>query len=239
MNIRENERLLEKLASEYVLGTLRAGARRRFEKIMLNDMLVRRAVAEWQDRLHPMAQFAPAAQPSSQVWQAIARRLNLQLDSSSDQHSFWQRLRDNLGFWRGLGVASTAMATLLVAVLLSKQPDSALPVTNYVALLADDKAQPVAYITGDTQRRQLTIKLVGQPNLARDKSLELWAVPKEGAPRSLGLLADNGSVTLPLPANVTPQSIPLLAISLEPKGGSRNPNGPSGPILFKGAWLQI
>jgi anti-sigma-K factor RskA len=69
----------------------------------------------------------------------------------------------------------------------------------------------------------------------------LWAVPKQGNPRSLGLVAvgANGSLTLPLPANATPQNIPLLAISLEPKGGSTNPNGPSGPILLKGAWVQI
>ena len=49
----------------------------------------------------------------------------------------------------------------------------------------------------------------------------------------------DGSLRLPMPANMTPQTIPLLAISLEPKGGSTNPNGPSGPILFKGAWLQL
>jgi hypothetical protein len=28
-------------------------------------------------------------------------------------------------------------------------------------------------------------------------------------------------------------------ISMEPKGGSPNPNGPTGPMLFKGAWLPV
>jgi anti-sigma-K factor RskA len=53
------------------------------------------------------------------------------------------------------------------------------------------------------------------------------------------LIASDGSITLPLPEGTTPESIPLLAVTLEPKGGSPNPNGPSGPIVFKGAWLNI
>ena len=35
------------------------------------------------------------------------------------------------------------------------------------------------------------------------------------------------------------RDLPLLAVTLEPKGGSPNPNGPTGPIVFKGAWVQI
>jgi anti-sigma-K factor RskA len=33
--------------------------------------------------------------------------------------------------------------------------------------------------------------------------------------------------------------VPLLAVTLEPKGGSQDPKGPTGPILFKGAWVRI
>ena len=236
--IRHNDNLREKLASEYVIGTLRGGARRRFETWLRDDAALRRSVAEWQDRLHPMAEFAPAVQPPPQVWQAIEKRLDLGRVGPA-RHSFWRRLLEDLRFWRGLGIASTALATILVAVLLVRQPDTALPNTSYVAMLADANAQPVALITGDAQHRRLTVKLVAQQDIAADKSLELWAVPKQGAPRSLGLVAVSGSVTLPLPENATPDSIPVLAISLEPKGGSPNPNGPTGPVLFKGAWLQV
>jgi anti-sigma-K factor RskA len=238
--IRQNDQLREQLASEYVLGTLRGGARRRFEQWLQEDIVLRRAVAEWQDRLHPMAEFAAPALPSPQVWQAIESRIAAgAAPARTSRRSFWLGLREDLSFWRGLGLVSTAAATVLLSVLLTRLPDPVAPVTSYVATLADEKSQAVMVITGDAKRRQLTVKVVAQQDIGPDKSLELWAVPKDGAPRSLGLVAANGTVTLPLPENVTPQSIPLLAISLEPKGGSPNKNAPSGPVIYKGAWLQI
>lgn len=240
MNIHNNESLREKLASEFVLGTLRAGARRRFETWLRHDAALRRAVAEWQDRLHPLAEMAHAVTPSPQVWRDVEHRLHLEGSYIKQSgFAFWRGLHEDLSFWRGLGLASTAVATVLVALLATRQPEPAPALTNYVALLADDKAQAVAVVTGDAKRHQLFVKVIAQQAVAADKSLELWAVPKQGAPRSLGLVAANGTVTLPLPDNATPESVPLLAISLEPKGGSPDPKGPTGPILFKGAWVQI
>ncbi|OGB27789.1 MAG: hypothetical protein A3I66_08030 [Burkholderiales bacterium RIFCSPLOWO2_02_FULL_57_36] len=239
MNIQRNDALIEKLASEYVLGTLKGGARRRFEFLMRDSAAIRRAVAEWQDRLHPMAEFAPVEQVPPQVWNSIAAQLDLHPGKAGGKLSFWRALREDLSFWRGLGMSSTALAAILVAVLVARQPESPVPVASYVAMLADDKSQTIAIVTGDAQRHQMTVKMMASQPLAADKSLELWAVPKEGPPRSLGLVADSGSVTLPMPENAAPDSSPMLAVTLEPKGGSPNPNGPTGPVVFKGAWVQI
>ena len=238
MNIQHNDVLVEKLAAEYVLGTLRGGARRRFESLMHDSATLRRAVAEWQDRLHPMAEFASAEPVSPRIWNAIATQIDLQPQKTDGKPSFWRALREDLSFWRGLGMSSTALAAILVAVLVTKQPESVVPVTSYVAMLADDKSQPMAVVTGDAKHRQMTVKMVASHSVAADKSLELWAVPKKGPPRSLGIMADN-SITMPMPEDMSPQSIPLLAVTLEPKGGSPDPNGPTGPIVFKGAWVKI
>lgn len=239
MNIQHNDALVEKLAAEYVLGTLKGGARRRFEIMMHDNAALRRAVAEWQDRLNPMAEFAPAEQASPRVWNAIAARLDLQSGKLARKPSFWRGLREDLSFWRGLGMSSTALAAILIAVLVTRQPESVAPAASYVAMLADDKSQPMAYVTGDAKRGEMIVRMVTSQPVAADKSLELWAVPKEGPPRSLGLVADSGSVTLPMPKNAAPGSSPVLAVTLEPKGGSPNPNGPTGPVVFKGAWVQI
>jgi anti-sigma-K factor RskA len=237
MNIQHNETLIEKLAAEYVLGTLKGGARRRFEALLPQHAVLRRAVAEWQDRLHPLAEFSTAADPAPHVWRGIEQKLGLAHTDSRSRRNFWLDLREDLGFWRGLGLVSTTLATILLSVLLARQPDSA--AASYVAALTDDKAQTVMVVTGDTSRRRLTVKLTVPQQLANDQTFELWALPKNGAPRSLGLVAANQTVTLPLPDNATPQTIAALAVSLEPKGGSPDPNGPSGPVLFKGAWLQL
>jgi len=240
MDIERNPVLVDKLASEYVLGTLQGGARRRFESLLRHHIELRVAVAEWQDRLHPMAELAPVAQPSAAVWPAIEAKLGLH-GKPLRKRSIWFELREDLSFWRGLGLVSTTAAIILTSLLLSRQELQvpAAPATSYIAMLSNDQAQPIAVVTGDAPGGKLVVKLVTPQAIAADKSLELWAVPKNGPPRSLGLLAADGSVTLALPANATPQTIPLLAVTLEPKGGSPNPDGPTGPIVFKGAWVQI
>ena len=237
MNILGNEKLVDRLSSEYVLGTLKGGARRRFDQLLPNSPVLRRSVAEWQDRLYPMAQFAPTARPSANVWKNLVQQLRL--NQRAEHAAVPATWRNSLAFWRGLGMASTALATLLVAVLVIRQVGPAAPQASYVAMLADDQAKPVAMVTGDPAQHRMTVRLVGHQEVASNKSLELWAVPKQGSPRSLGLLAQDGSITLPLPDNVTPQSVGLLAVSLEPKGGSPKADGPSGPIIFKGAWVQV
>lgn len=237
MNIRHNEALREKLASEYVLGTLRGGARRRFETWLDDDAALRRTVAEWQDRLYPLAELSPAIPPAAHVWRRIETRIKE--ESSEKRHAMRPGWRDSLTFWRGLGLVSTALAAVLAVALLARQATLDATVPEYVAVLSDERAHAAMLITGSAKRGRVTVKTMMPQNIASDKSLELWALPAGGAPRSLGLVAANGEVTLMLPEDMPPQSIPALAISLEPKGGSPNPNAPSGPVLFKGAWVQL
>ena len=159
MNIVNNEKLVERLSGEYALGTLKGGARRRFDGLLVNSPVLRRAVAEWQDRLVPMAQFAPVEKPSPQVWRKLAQQLRLDpspvgIDAKS---SFWRSLGSDLAFWRGMGLVSTALATILVGVLVAKQFDTVAPTTSYVAMLSDDQARPIALVTGDPVRHQMTI----------------------------------------------------------------------------------
>ncbi|MES2104979.1 MAG: anti-sigma factor [Pseudomonadota bacterium] len=242
MNIQDKPDLQQKLASEYVLGTLRGGARRRFETWLRSDSGLQQAVRQWQGNLLPMAEFTKAAQPSDGVWLSLEKRLNLKsarTNAVEDRWAFWRKLHDDLAFWRGLGMFSTAAALVLVSVLLSRQQvEPVLPASNYVATLSDNKAQPIAVVSGDSKRRQLVIRMVAAQNIAADKSLELWAIYKDGRVRSLGLVASQGTVTLPMPAYMSEQATPLLAVTLEPKGGSGNPDKPTGPIVFKGNWLQ-
>jgi anti-sigma-K factor RskA len=193
-----------------------------------------------------MAEFAPQAQPSPQVWSALEQRLKLKPVSPLAQRwEYWRRLHDDLAFWRGLGMVSTTAALLLASVLLSRQaaqpqqPLQQAATYAFVATLSDDKAQPVALVTGDRQHGQMLVRILRVEKHGPDQSLELWAVAKDGKVKSLGLLSAQGTVTLPMPATMTAEAVPWLAVTLEPKGGSGNPEKPSGPVVCKGNWLSI
>lgn len=233
-NLQRNDGLRERLAASYVLGTLKGGARRRFERWLAHDPALAQTVGSWQDRLAPMAEFAPASPPPAHIWQRIEQRLGIRAASAAN--SGWRRLRDSLSFWRSLSLVSSALAAVLL-VLFTLQPFSAVTVPSTLAILNTDNGQPMVAVSGDAKR--LTVRIVGSTRVAADRSLELWAIPAQGAPLSLGLLDANGTVTISLPPDVTPRTMPILAVSLEPKGGSPNPRAPSGPVLYKGPWAQI
>jgi anti-sigma-K factor RskA len=230
MNLQGKDALRERLAAEYVLGTLRGRARRRFEGWMHGDAALRRTVAEWTAKLGAMAEFVPAVTPRRQAWRAIEHRLGLRVPA-------WQLWRQGaLGFWRTLGVTSSMVAALLLVTVMQERRE-ATQVTD-IATLVDDRSQTALLVTADRERQRMTVRLVAAQPISTDQALQLWAVPKQGNPRSLGVLGSQQQA-LPLTAQAIGADVVLLAVSLEPKGGSPDPNGPTGPILYKGGWLSV
>ena len=75
MKIRPQTELSQKLAAEYALGTLRGGARRRFEQHVLADAALQAEVSQWQNRLQSLLELAPAVPPPADLWPKIAARL--------------------------------------------------------------------------------------------------------------------------------------------------------------------
>jgi len=238
--------LQERLAAEYALGTLRDGARARLARALRGDAALARAVAEWETRLAPLADAVAPVQPPARVWQAIEARLPAAAGSG-----WW----DNLGFWRGLGLAASgAAAALLVAVVtLSPQPPAPAPApvvlkapSNemaevYLAVLADPKTQkPLLLASANYRSDQLQVRTLDPAMRVSGKDLELWALPAGKAPRSLGVLGAGERATLRL-ASAAERSladVPALALSLEPTGGS--PKGaPTGPVLAVGPCVKF
>ena len=64
MNLIHNPDLLDRLASSYALGTLRGGARRRFEAIAREQAPVRAATLIWQSRLSSLNELQVQAAPT-------------------------------------------------------------------------------------------------------------------------------------------------------------------------------
>jgi anti-sigma-K factor RskA len=227
--------LAEALAAEYVAGTLRGPARRRFEALLPAHPVLRAAVHEWEQRLMPLTVVVEPQFPRAEVWQRIERQL--WPDSAAvAAPRWWQRL----ALWRGVSALAT-VAALGFGLLLTLPPPAQPPVV--VVLQGTGGAAQgvntfVASLSADG--RSLVTRALLPVDLEANRALELWAVPPQGAPRSLGLISADGSTVVPrdrLPASLLKGDTAALAVSLEPPGGS--PTGtPTGPVLYAGK-LQI
>lgn len=237
----------DRLAAEYVLGTLQGPARRRFEALLPAHPALRRAVTQWQLRLHPLALSVAEVTPPATLWPRIEARLfNTGTPASAVSASApaartparpfawaaWQKL----ALWRGISGVATAVAVALfvvgnqvppaqapIIIVLGSNPDAA----------ATLNASFVASVSPDG--RALVLKPINALALSPGRALELWAVPAQGAPRSLGLVKEDGATTLlrtQLLANTA-----AFAVSVEPAGGSTT-GAPTGPIVSVGK-LQI
>jgi anti-sigma-K factor RskA len=217
--------LADRLAAEYVAGTLRGGARRRFEGLLPAHPLLREATRAWQERLMPLTVSIAPVQPSGEVWRKVSERIGG--GEAKAATGAWQRL----SFWRGL-TAFASVAAIGLAVLLANPRAVPPPVIVVLAPTSATGAQPgslVASISGDGTT--LVARPIVPVSVQADRSLELWAVPTSGAPRSLGVLP-GGSGTVALRGKVL-AGADTLAVTLEPAGGS--PTGkPTGPIVYAG-----
>ena len=256
MNIHNNLSLMEQLAASYALGTLRGGARRRFEALARDNAALRAAALIWQSRLASVAELQPEVAPSPAVWKRIENLISAEKQARAMQaarvaavpgpaRSWWA----SLGLWRGATAAGAFAAVIAVVtgVTLNTQLSgqvqelsarlSVAPEIQYVAVLADDKASASMLVTFDPKNKKLLLKRVGGFQEQADKSLELWALPPGAAPKSLGVLGQGPVIRLSA-ASSDIREVPTLAITLEPKGGVPPGSGPSGPILFKGALIE-
>lgn len=231
MNYRDPQ-LRDMLAGEYVLGTLAGPARRRFERLLRDDFALRDVVDAWERRLGPLVDAVPAVEPPAYVWREIEQRV-----APRARTGLWQRV----GFWRPLALAASTAFVVLVGYLLTLSthetptPVAKAPAAEYVAVLHDQKAQPV-WIVSAADFTTITVKVVAPPPREAGKDYELWLLPGNNqAPRSLGLLPTDGSKTVAVPAQLRTAMAAgkVLAVSVEPTGGS--PTGlPTGPVLYQG-----
>ncbi|WPN54395.1 anti-sigma factor [Pseudomonas sp. P9_2] len=102
------------------------------------------------------------------------------------------------------------------------------------ATLVNTTQQPAAQIMA--HKDYLEVQPIASTAPAPDQSLELWAIPKDGTPVSLGLLPEDGEGIIGLnPRQQETISKPVeLMVSSETKGGSISKQ-PTGPTVYQGA----
>lgn len=248
MKYRNKPELIERLAAEYVLGTLTGGARRRFAAWMLEDAALRRTVAQWETRLTPMTAAVREVAPPKTLWPAIAAQIG---PKATETFSWWS----SLTFWRGFGLTASGVAAALALFIGVRPPqivervqiverevvkpvrvsDGANPwQPSYVATLTDASGKTMMMVYIGRKSDELWIKYEGD-NVPEDASLELWGMDETGQPKSLGLVRAKGKNVMKLPviADKSIAQYKALAVSMEPPGGSKT-GQPTGPVMFKG-----
>ena len=217
-----NRELVDRLAGEYVLGTLRGRARRRFERWLLSPQ-VGAIVKAWEERLAGLEPQLRGVAPPSSAWRGIEERLELRKLARAPAR-------------RWLAIAASVLFFGLVAFFGLYQFGGKPPVelaSTQQSFIQDDP-QTIYWrvqILGDNQELKLHVNMVHA--LPAGKSHELWVIPVSGgAPVSLGLLPHTGDHHRALTAaqRAALAGAKTLAVSLEPEGGS--PNGSPTQVLL-------
>ena len=216
--------LIDALASEYVLGTLRGAARRRFERWRADNWHIATRVHTWEGRLMPLALGLPPVTPGADVWRAIEARISAADGSRSAP------LRRPV---------MRALAAALVLCVIAAGGFFAwrlnAPPLQPVAMIKAAQGADVWSIELDAHGAQLRAVALAGAAPRPGHSFELWALSAKtgGAPVSLGVLPTSGQLERTLDASQQTALAHALkiAVTLEPPGGSAS-GKPTGPVLF-------
>ncbi len=225
--MRKTPERIEMLAAEYVLGSLHGLARKRFERWMMESAKAREEVWFWEQKLGLLSAEVPEVKPPSSVWGAIERRL-WQVESQGGKA---QPRANYRWFWPSWSVLATAAALVMAFVLIQPSPEGSRAQFSGAIVQADSN-DPLWLVSETGQGNLLKLRSVAASAAEAGKDYELWIVPANGQPLSLGVIPVGGlhQVTLTDQARQALSQSRTLAISLEPIGGS--PTGkPTGPIL--------
>ena len=218
---------LDALCGEYIVGTLRGGARRRFEQMLRDDPLVAHRLRYWQMIMTPKFSDEIEIKPSPSVWKGLERELGLARYRPS--------LLSRLSFWRGWAVASTAaLAIVLGLTLLQPAPETQV-LTPIAHLQAAEPGAAGVRAALSEDGRTLALRAERPVQAGAGQSFELWLIPAGGgAPLSMAVVAQlDASLRVPDALVGRLGRGATLAISVEPPGGS--PTGaPTGPVILVG-----
>lgn len=239
--------LQSRLTAEYVLGTMRGGARRRFEDYlrMPHQRSLREQVAKWEGHLTPLANHLPGVTPPERVWHridaaifgnrtpALTGTFNQNAVKTPASKGLWK----SFAFWRGLGLGASSLSAVLLITLFVNNAFRAGQEPMMMAVLED---QGVARMVVEQPKSgMLMVKMVKPWKASPGNSMQLWVIPAAGAPRSLGIVNETGETKFTTgDMDVKLADGLVFALSKEPAGGS--PTGqPTGMILCKGTIAKM
>lgn len=217
------------LAAEHALGVLEGEERAEAMRLSLSNPAFAARVAKWQGRLEPLGEGFDEVPPPN-LWSAIEARLDDQ-PAQADVRA--------LRFWKSAAGLAGAVAASLAAIMVFNPfaapapvaaPEQPAPRPVIAQLAGADGTLLAANV--NPQTGQLVIRAVALPK--SDLTPELWVIPGDGVPRSLGLIARDDTTLVNLPEALRPLVIDgaMLAVSLENPQGAPHTAPSSTPIAL-------
>jgi len=210
---------LDRLAAEYVLGTMRGPARARFEKWRAQSHAVDERCIFWETRLSALASQVKPIKPPAHVWARIESQLNFAVSRSPHSARRW------------LGVAASLVLIAILGIVVWQKTEI-YRTPAIVASIAEKSG--VQHWSVEVRGAQLVVRTAALPTKPSGKDFELWALRSNGeTPVSLGLMPISGDTrrTLTAAQQMALASSTQVAVSIEPAGGS--PVGtPTGPVVY-------
>ena len=238
-------------AAELALGLLDGDERAVAIRRVLAEPGFAREVERWRAHLAQLFDLWPAME-APDILARVERSLDRPVAPAVPIATLVTPARSPSRAWPVLAGLSSIAAVGLLAVLFTRQlplPPSpvAPPTAPVVAAVAptlvasiDPDAKGAATVTAVYDATAGAIRLTEAKLADGNRSAELWVIPSDGTPHSLGLLHTRGGTALTLnPENRARIAAgAVLAVTLEPIGGS--PTGlPTGPVVAKGALSQV
>lgn len=220
-------------AGEYVAGLMTPEEQEAFERRIATDADVRRAVADWREKLLALDETATPLTPSYGLWPRIEQAVGAARPVAAETPGFLARFWQDVAALRWASLASAA-AALVLAVLLVAQPFGRADRPTVVAVLnAPNTSEAGAIVEAYADGRVRVVPLRAIP-VPEGRTLQVWTLwDRQVGPRSVGLMPRAEARDYATSGMPRPVDSQLYEITLEPAGGS--PTGrPTGPILYVG-----
>lgn len=221
------------LAAEYAIGLADGEALAEARRLAERDPAFRAQVERWSSRLAPLLDEIDPIAPPARLLPAIERRLA----PSGQLVDLSQRIRR----WKLATGGMTALAASLALALLVEPrrlpPPAAAPIAAQAPMVAMIEGGPNRLVATWNGDKSLIVVPAVVAAADQRHSHQLWMIPRDGRPRSMGVMPA-GSMRL----DVEPATAKMLAdgatlaVSVEPAGGS--PTGlPTGPVIASGVLI--
>ena len=222
-----NDALLNALAAEYELGTLKGHARRRFERLLAERADIAEALRGRQMTLNQLAELAPPVETPPQVWDEITRHIDGQQPAVLAYRRWWP-----FSMPTAFGTLAAVLLLLTVSVALLLPTLTQQPHVQQV-VLHDPKGQSIWLIGITPDAMGLEVHTLEPVTVPAGKRCILWLQTNaEATPVALGVLSDTvGKVTLTLTPDLQGPLTGTLSVSLE-TAEKPLPERPTTPLPY-------